>query len=106
MIAGQLKLYGMQGIFFNRMLHTSSINFETKEAQLFDGEEDFTPLDDDLETRFYFTPVDVDGVTEYVTGSFTGDFKRGDNYRVTVWLLVEESLDTDESETTSIMNHG
>jgi len=91
MIAGQLQLFGMNGIFFKGMLHTSPRNFETQEIPLFEGAEGFDAPEDDLETRFYFTPIEVNGQTEYVTGSFSDAIKSSGDYRITIWLLVEES---------------
>ncbi len=90
MSQGQLHLFGMNGIFYKEMLHSTPYNFEDKETLSFDGAEDFDTPSDALETRFYFTPITVNGATEYVTGFFTDAMHRKKDYRVTIWLLVEE----------------
>ena len=91
--AGMLRLYGVQGIFYTEVLHVKAPTFEEVEAKHFDGNEDFDALADDMESRFYITPLEVNAVTEYVTGSFTDRNMDNGRYRVTVWLLVESPIE-------------
>ena len=93
MYLGKLAVYAMDGLFCADHLFYAERTFEQKESSYMGYisavENDF----DLIPTKHEFTPVDVNGDTEYITGTITNSEEGVYDTKVTLWLLVEEEMD-------------
>ncbi|WP_010182640.1 hypothetical protein [Aquimarina agarilytica] len=93
---GTLKLYAKDGLFYNEVLQVPQAFFTGSEFSFFS--EFKWAGKAALLDKHEFIPVEVDGCTEYITGSFDLITQRNIAFdgrldvAITIWLLVEEEI--------------
>lgn len=90
---GKLALYAKDGLFYTDELFSDSTTFEQNERSLLKFTAGVEIDFDYLTPKFEFTPVDVNGDTEYITGNFKTSTQVVSEGELTIWLLVEEAIE-------------